>query len=65
MTDLQRVKEAASELKLSLEAVASVKNAELPPRPLSEAVAEWRDGPPLTVSRALLETLKPKEPSDV
>ena len=64
MTELDRVKERAKELKLSLEAVASVKKAELPPRPLSEAVAEWRDGPPLTVSRALLETLKPKESVD-
>jgi hypothetical protein len=40
------VKARADELKLSLEALATVGKAKPSIRPLSESLAEWRDKPP-------------------
>jgi hypothetical protein len=65
MTELQRVRAKAAEVKLSLEALSTVGNPKRQERPLSEAVESWRAAPPLTVSSELLETLKPKERDDV
>lgn len=45
MNELQRVKESAEGLRLSLEALNSVDRARRPPRPLSEAVKVWSDQP--------------------
>lgn len=65
MNDLERIKEAAKELKLSLEAVASVKKAELPPRSIPEMLSDWKSLPPLTISPSLKSILAPKENDDV
>ena len=61
MNDLERIKAKASEVKLSLEAVSLLgKKPKQSYRSLQEALAEWADKP-VTVSKELLESLKPKE----
>ena len=62
MTELQRVKAKAAEVKLSLEALSTVGKPKRQERPLSEAVEEWRAAPPLKVSPELKSILAPKEP---
>jgi hypothetical protein len=64
VNELHRVKAKVAEVKLSLEALSTVGKPKRQERPLSEAVESWRADPPLTVSRELLETLKPKDPTD-
>jgi hypothetical protein len=60
MNELQRVKERAKELRLSLEALSTVGKPKRQERPMNEALNEWREGPPLTISPELQSILKPK-----
>jgi hypothetical protein len=60
MNELQRVKDKAAEVNLSLEALSTVGKPKRKDRPLTEALEEWRGRAPVTISPELQSILKPK-----
>ena len=58
MNEMERIREKANEIKLSLEAASSVKTVERPPRSIPEMLSDWR-GKTLEISPELKAILNP------